>query len=93
MADNVVDRGEYHRRQNAEQVTELQRLHEHHEQLCDLGQVGLGPIARQDGGNQQQQKPGNERPERRENYIPLHADKSLKISAWISSEFYDGSEL
>jgi hypothetical protein len=70
---NIVERAEHQRRQDAEQITVLQRPCEHREQLCRLRKAGrMTPVAGHHGGGQQEPEPAKQRPQSRENQIPFH---------------------
>ena len=58
---DVIHRPQHQRRHDAEQIAVLQRLGEHHEQLCDLAGRDLGPVAGLVGGREQQQEAADER--------------------------------
>ena len=71
---NIIHRAEHQRRQDAEQITVLQRPGEHREQLCRLRNAGrMAPIAGHYGGRQQHPEPAERRRQRCENQIPFHA--------------------
>jgi hypothetical protein len=74
VEQDVVYRPEHQAGQDAEQVAVLKRLEENQKQLCHPGQIGLVPISRHHGGRHQQQKAAEERTQRRENQISLHAN-------------------
>src|SRR6202000_2605346 len=87
VEENVLDRADHQRRQQAEQIAVLQRRREHREQLADLGRARRmrGPIARQKRRRQQQPEAAQERPDRRENQIAFHASSSRLPIAIYSS--------
>ena len=63
VTEDVVDRADHQRRHDAEQIGVLQCLGERHDQLFDLGNVGLGPVPRRHRGRKQQQETADERPD------------------------------
>jgi hypothetical protein len=72
VEQNIIHRAEHQRRPDAEQIAVLKLRGEDHEQLCDLRQVGVGPVAGHQGVHQQQQEPAEQRPQGRKDQIPLH---------------------
>src|SRR6202012_4462738 len=61
----------------------VQGFEEHHEQLCHFA-VRLLPVAGHHGACDQQEEPAEERPQRREDQIPFHAQLPLLYAASIA---------
>lgn len=78
VIEDVVDRADHQGRDDAEQIRVLQRPGEDDEQLSDLGEIGVFPVAGLVGGDEQQQETADERTQCSEDQITLHAGYSTK---------------